>query len=243
MPFRSLQPRAHFIDYAVSGADKKEYFVDFARDAAISAQYQHISCGPHRVPGADCPNCKRPLLRFLALDTRDPRLYLPGTRFRLLSLLYCWRCPVAREIFSYRLLDAGEVTLLRYVQGPPEDDFPYEDYPDFFPQAPARLVQITGEAQEVLRQQNSGRRVQSALAWNNPELLEPRHQYGGEPLLLQQDTEYRVECPVCGEPMPFLANIGADCLDPRGFVDDEFVQVLYHYCPGCQAVAAFNEAD
>jgi hypothetical protein len=244
MALIALQSQAHFIDYLPAGTGGREYYVDYARDVRLGSAFDHRFCGPHDVAGSQCPNCDRPLLRFLALDTRDSRLGLGQVPFSTLPLFYCWRCPVSQEMFSYRVLDDGAIGLLVYGRGAPEDDWPYSEYPKFFPEAPARLVEVTEEVQDIYKHLNAtGEFEEWGLTERNPELLLPRHQYGGEPLHMQQDPEYCVRCPDCAEPMPFTASIGADCLDERGLVTSEAVQVIYHYCPACRVVSAFQQTD
>lgn len=241
MAFVSHQTLPYFVDYSGETRWERPYYLDLDRDKALSAQYGHVFCGSHDVAGACCPNCDRPLLRFLALDTADPRLNLGEGQPPLLSLFYCWRCPVSAGLFYYEFTGENEIDLLRCGIGKPEKNFPHKDYPVSFPRAPAALVQITDEAQAAIRQINQGKRPGSALLRSHPELREPRHQIGGEPILVQQDTEYEIECFICERAMPFLASIGDDCLDPTGFAGNEYVQVLYHYCRDCHVIGAFNQ--
>src|SRR5689334_3129472 len=67
-------------------------------------EFAHYFCGPHDVPGAICPNCSKPLLRLLALDTCDPRLGLEYCPFPVLSLFSCLTCEISMHPFSYQLL-------------------------------------------------------------------------------------------------------------------------------------------
>ena len=242
--FVALQPQGYLIEFGVDDPEPQDWFAELRRDVALSAKYRHQFCGPHELPGAQCPNCERPMLRFLALDTRDPRLNLGDPCFASLPLLYCWQCPVAQGPLSYRILDDGDVSLLQYNHGAPETDFPYDDYPVAFPGAPARLIQLNDMGQHMLRQYNDD----DIDAWypflqKYPRLMTCRHQYGGEPYLIQRDTDYQINCPTCSGRMPFLASIGDDCLDPRGFTENESTQVIYHYCGHCQDVSAFQQCD
>ena len=242
MALDAVQPQAYFVDYSEADRSQRDYFVDAAGDAMISAEYRHYFCGAHEIAGAHCPNCHKPLLRFLSLDVSDVRLCLDDSPFCALPLLYCWRCPVSEEVFSYKLNADGSVVLLSHGEGKPAPDWPYEDYPDCFPGVPARLLRINEEAQRILRMLNKGEYEREWIQ-RHPGLFEPRHQYGGEPLLMQLDTAYSIECPSCRSHMPFLASIGHDCLDPRGFVTEPSVQVVYHYCRRCQVVSTFNQCD
>jgi hypothetical protein len=244
--YPGIQERGYFVQYGATAPGSPRIYVDAARDLALSAQFEHQFCGPHEVAGTWCPNCERPLLRFLALDTRDSRLGLGEVPFATLSLFYCWPCPAAQGPFSYRVLDNGDVSLLQCERGAPETDFPYSEYPVYFPGAPARLMEITDEVQQVLHRFNLGEYddiCEHRLLKEDDRLLECRHQFGGEPLLIQQDTEYQLQCPTCEAPMPFLCSIGDDCLDARGFCENAYVQVIYHYCAPCRVIRAFQQCD
>jgi hypothetical protein len=242
--FPGVQPQGYLIDYGREPGYPSRFYVDAGRDRAVSAQFEHQFCGAHDVPSAWCPNCEGPLLRFVAFDTRDARLGLGEVPSGTLSLFYCWRCPAAQGPFSYRVLEDGDISLLQCEPGSPETDFPYSDYPVSFPGARASLLEISEEVQEFFRRFNMGDDIwDHPLRQEDPRLLDCPHQYGGEPLLIQQDTEYRLQCPACQAAMPFLCSIGDDCLDPRGFCGNTSVQVVYHYCSPCRVVRAFQQCD
>jgi hypothetical protein len=141
----------------------------------------------------------------------------------------------------YYQVTVGEISLIQYRIGRVQSHFPYENYPDFFPECPARLLDISASAQQILRNINS----EVLVEWNELKpfvaLNRPRHQVGGEPYLSQHDTEYEMICPLCVQVMPFLYGSGEDCLDPRGMAGNELVQVLFHYCKACSVVGAVNQ--
>lgn len=85
--------------------------------------HRHAFCGPHLIPGAHCPNCDKPLLRFLSLDTCDPRLGLQHCPFPALPLVYCWTCNIAQEPFLYQVNADGGVQLLQYGDDGVEEFF------------------------------------------------------------------------------------------------------------------------
>src|SRR5258708_9570244 len=87
---------AFFVDYGKAEEVDKPYYVDYARDVALSGEHGHRFCGPHDIDGAWCPNCDKALLRFLTLDTADLRLGLEYSPVRLIHLLFCWECNVAQ---------------------------------------------------------------------------------------------------------------------------------------------------
>jgi len=218
------------------------YFVDYAHTKARE-EFDHFFCGPQDVKGAWCPNCQKPLLRFLALDTQDNRLALQNTPSRLLSLLFCWTCSVAQEVFFYRALEDG-VELLDYGQGGVDTDFPYEKYPIFFPGAAAALNAISAEEQTLITRLNcrfeSGEKA-SAIYGKRRDLWSVRHQIGGEPFLIQ--GLLALVCPDCGTEMPLLASIANDCLDERGLTGNDGLQLLFHYCRKCCVVGVYQECD
>ncbi len=219
------------------------YFIEYARQAAHGSEYRHYFCGPHEVSGAWCPNCAKPLLRFLALDTSDPRLNLKQPSFPVLSLLFCWTCNIAQEPLYYQFREDGSVVLLEWGHGGAQTDFPYENYPVHFPGAPALLVPIPDVVQTILMLLNVGEINAYAIHKRHPDLARPRHQFGGEPLLVQHNPDYEMTCSLCGRRMPFLASVGDDCLDPRGFTGNEWVQVIYHYCEHCRVIGVFQQCD
>ena len=204
----------------------KGYFVDFRSALHEQIPFNHVFCGPQDLSGAICPNCHKPLLRFLALDTADPSLELQECSASVVSLLFCWTCNVAQSEFFYQIGQGKAVNLLRCGGGGVETDFPYEDYPVFFPGAPVVLRPIGAESQDVSTQLNAG---------------DGYSQVGGKPYLLQGGRPLR--CIICGLKMPILASIGNDCLDERGLVGSSDVQVLYHFCHQCCVVGAYQECD
>jgi hypothetical protein len=213
------------------------YFLDYSQP---DPQYSHVFCGPNEDPHAMCPNCARPYLRYMLLDTSDPRLDLSDLPFRFLPLYYCWGCN--GRMLWYRLDDDGAMSERWFAPGTPVPDHPYPDYPTAFPAAPASLVPLSPEQQELLRLMNSGELV---IHYQKPFefLVRPVHQVGGEPHFVERFTSYEVECPTCKEAMPFLFTAGNDNLDPRGFTENDYVQTVFHLCRDCSTVAVFTESD
>lgn len=211
-------------------APAQGYFAVYKQSPNTSETFSHQFCGPYDVEGASCPNCRKPLLRFFGLDTWDSRLSLQDNPASTLSLLFCWTCNVAQETFFYRVF-CNAVEILQYGQGGVQVDFPYEDYPPFFPSAPIVLSAITTDEQAILNRLN--RRFEtsepiSQILGQRRDLWCVRHQIGGAPFLTQELL--LLECPLCNVEMPFLASVANDCLDARGLAGDDGVQVLYHYC-------------
>ncbi len=219
------------------------YFADYKQSAKTSVTFSHQFCGPYDVKGAFCPNCRKPLLRFFGLDTRDSRLSLQDNLASTLSLMFCWTCNVAQETFFYR--DFGRaIEILQCGQGGVQVDFPYEGYPLFFPGAAVDLNAITPDEQAILNRLN--RRFEtgeptSQILGQCRDLWSVRHQIGGVPYLTQELV--MLECPLCNVEMPFLASVANNCLDTRGLAGDDGVQVLYHYCRKCCVVGVYQMVD
>lgn len=218
------------------------YWVSYLpEDKPNDPEYRHLFCGPHNVSGAWCAICQKPFLRYLSLDTSDPSLGLHNMAVCSLPLFYCWTCQSGS--LQYRLAGPNAIEIIYHDTDGLALGFPYADYPDFFPEATVTLSDLTKEEQQVLRDINADLRPNHDYWKGSKPLGICRHQVGGEPYLVQLDTEYEMLCPGCGKHMPFLYAAGDDCLDPRGFVDNQFVQVIFHLCRACGIVSCFNQCD
>jgi hypothetical protein len=215
---------------------ERPFYIRFPE--SVDDGFQHYFCGPQSIAGAICPNCTKPLLCFFRIDTRDERLR-PLSGVPSLPLLFCWRCNLAQARFFYAV-GSDSVQLLKYRRGMQPSSFPYPDYPNFFEGVSAELVPIPDDVQAMIRHLNRGEIDQSQEPVR--ELAIPRHQLGGEPYLLQKHWP-TVTCPRCIQSMPFLATIGDQATDPRGFTGNQYVQVIYHYCRTCRCIGAYQQCD
>lgn len=77
----------------------------------------HRIGGTHQIEGANCPNCGKPLMLHLSLNTSDERLNLSSLPFRWLPLLYCMRCELAHSDFVYRIVGDSAIEILEYIPG------------------------------------------------------------------------------------------------------------------------------
>ena len=218
------------------------FFLDIYGKSNTEGAVLHTFCGEHDIPGAICPNCKKPLLRFLSIDTSDPKL---GLRIAIpyIHLLYCWKCNVAQAPFFYLIENNGNIKLLEYGRDAEGDDFPYDNYPVCFPEYLAPLVEMPAEIQQIICVLNRNEWEPPVVTFLDQELDEPNHQVGGEPHREQFDIDFVVNCPLCSCAMPFLANIGDKCLDLRGFTDNTYVQTLYYFCKDCYVLYLQSECD
>jgi hypothetical protein len=242
----------------------KGYLARYMPYGESKPTYQHRFGGSHQIAGAECPLCKASLVRYLELDTSDPRLRLQGLGINRLPLLFCPRCPLAIETeFAYRLVAHDQIqivqytsleTLTKYDLG----DYPAPDYPDFYPERWASLLPMPDELQLLFRLFNRGyiddEPKEFVPEWHYE--LYPHHQVGGEPLVVIRFSGYehgwRIVCPLCGETMPFLACIGNEYIDTvptDGATEGGFHQgmmygeLLFHLCGQCKVVSAYYQGD
>lgn len=208
--------------------------------------------GPHRmggtqsIRGADCPNCKKPLLRVLTIDTSRSPFALTPSPPKFIHLLYCWTCAIPYGPLAYRLETDGAVELIEYLKeydgvfGP---EGPYDGYTGKFREVCVGLEALTEEEEEL-----------ALLVWagaesppGKPHLGDIQHQIGGFPTIFNPQEP---NCPGCGAPAPFLATI-CDNAEGQGlqedvmktFTDNCGVQMVFHYCGPCRVITAYHSCD
>jgi hypothetical protein len=201
----------------------------------------HALCGSQEIDGAVSPNSGLPLLLVASLDPADPRLGISCSKVDTLHLFYSWTCGISDGDFTYRESNEG-VEILSYAKGPTHSDFPYANYPAFFPRVEVELEALTPEEQTAIRQMNRREYDSLSLTHQLPRLAVPRAQIGGEPRLMQWPLGECL-CPVCGCHMPLLTSIGNEHGCAPGFTDNDFVQTLFFLCDGCTVVTAYNLCD
>ena len=182
------------------------------------------------------------MLLFLTIDLTDERLSLSNDSFDKLPLLFCWTCTLAQDLFYYKIKNNDKVDILYYKKGEMESDFPYPNYPIYFPQKYARLEEITSYYQDILTKLNGGRITPYEAREMDLKHSFLQHQICGEPFLIQGDIDI-LSCPICKQQMAFLVKIGDDCGDSRGFVGNAWVQVNYYYCKNCFVVGTMQQCD
>ena len=197
-----------------------------------STNSRHSLCGPHSLVGAVSPNTGLPLLLVATLDLSDPRVGISGAKVGLIHLLYSWTCGISDGELTYRESNQG-IELLEYTKGPRQSDFPYENYPVFFPRIEVELEALTAQEQMIINKINSQQDDPISLEDQFPRLAVPRAQVGGEPRLMQWPLpEYL--CPICGGSMPLLAAVGDENGSARGFTGNEFVQMIFFSVPAAR---------
>ncbi|MFH2043836.1 MAG: hypothetical protein ABIK92_01660 [Pseudomonadota bacterium] len=218
---------------------KKGYFIKYLKTISKHVDHGHLFCGQHNIQGAVCPNCNKQLIRFLMIDLRDKRINI-SIKNKVLSLFFCWKCTLSQEKFFYKIVSDSEIKILKYKIGNPIDDFPYENYPTFFPESYLDLSELTNIEQETIKKLNSSEIDEYMDVEKKYQYLcSPQHQIGGEPYLIQKELEL-IRCCSCNNTMHLLAAIADDCQDKRGFVGNKFVQVIFYICKKCMVIGAIQ---
>ena len=210
------------------------------------ADRPHRFCGVNDVPGAECRNCKKPLLRMLTLTTAAlPFSVGPHSPPRL-HLLYCWTCALSYEPFSYRISPGGDVEILTSVdtsQGPFGPVGPYEGYTGVFPEIAVGLRALSKEEQELAVELHA-RQEFPKEHWY---LTDPVHQIGGFPMAYNAQS---MSCPECGETAPLFATLADNAAGQefqtdkaKTFVNNCGVQTVFHYCADCSVMTAYHSCD
>ncbi len=209
---------------------------------------KHQFAGVHQIPGSECPACHKPLMRLLSLDSTDKRLNLSPFVAPCVHLLYCWTCSIPYGDFCYELMQDGGVNVLSYKTDDPGafgPEGPDDNYPSVFPGHSVTLKPLTKAEQDVIRgkQNDEDFDVPEEFSY----LDDPRHQIGGEPLII--NPQFPLECPKCSSEMPFLAAI-CDNAGGNGFPDGYVsftgnlgVQMVFHLCRNCAVVCAYHSVD
>lgn len=233
MPW-SLEPPEEFV---CSSLPTTGFLVRMDRDADVP----HVAGGEHEVDGAYCPNCDKPMLRMLSLDTTDGRLGLARLGVPFVHLLFCWTCNLAQSHTAYELLPSGGVQLQRHLAGGNAGDFPYADYPRHFSGAGVWLDPVPAQEVQVVAELKDGSRSATDLSTQQQHLSVPRHQVGGSPLFLQGAPA--VLCPACATPMAFITCCADEAPDGARYTGNQFVQVVFMLCERDRIVSSYQECD
>lgn len=229
MTILTFQPDGYCLNFSPKPADK-------------SSLEKNQFCGENRLMGGLCANCSKPLLLFARLS---PEIFSADSSFDAISqinLVYCWTCAIAEETFFYKICGPDSIEIVQYKKGKLVEGFPYVDYPEYFPEGVLKSSRIHYDVQSLIQDINSGEKDEIDVEKKYEETLKPSHQIGGEPYLIDGKLE-KIYCPECGMLMPFFASIGDDCLDPRGFTGNDYVQVIFLICISCCILGAYQRCD
>jgi hypothetical protein len=201
----------------------------------------HLLGGTNNMRGATSPNSGRPLLRLMSYDCQDSKLRELGWKPPRMDLFFSWTCAISRGDFFYQITSADELRILTYAIGDSYDDFPYSNYPVVFPQRQFVLRRIEESEQDSIIKANADSRYRIRLTNTRPDLTRPQHQIGGVPHFVQPPRD--LVCPLCTSTMPLAASVSNESMSERPFVDNNFVQILFHACVGCSVLAAYANSD
>jgi len=207
----------------------------------------HTFCPGQTVAGADCPNCQKPLLCLLSLQTSKLplRTSLPQAPVAI-HLLYCWTCAIPFGPFSYRIHEDGRVEILQYL-----DRYsgcfglagPYDGYTGRYPESQVGLRALSVEEQGLARQLRADGEYPEAYRY----LTHPVHQVGGVPMIHNPQT---VQCPTCRQASPFFATICDNAVGQEyqrdsalTFTGNSGVQMVFHWCALCAVMSAYHSCD
>jgi hypothetical protein len=127
---------------------------EFVMDRIARAEPNVVSAFQHRFGGSSAHRGvvprgnSQPLHLLYTFDTTDPSfpIHLPKARF--LPLYYCF--PYNGGGVGYRIVSDEEIEILSMETNRVERDFPYENYPDTFPETPISLAPISYEEHKTL---------------------------------------------------------------------------------------------
>lgn len=225
----TIQKEGYFLEYSSSfDGNEKESVGQF--------------CGKNQLTGGMCGNCRKPFLVFAKFDSaRLTSCFSVGTLPEMV-LVYCWTCSISEGLFFYEVGNQNSINVIQFIKGKPVEDFPYGNYPEFFPEGRIRLRKIPKDIQSLIENINSKKIDEFDVEKKNEKYIKPAHQFGGEPYLIDGKLEI-VFCPKCSLQMPFLASIADDCIDSRGFTGNSYVQIVYLICISCWVVGAYQRCD
>ena len=244
------------------------------RDASV-----HKQGGPNVHKGAVCGGCQRPLLLLWSIDCRDERFAeVDPTRstnsraslrsfrkLKLLPLYYCWRCVTD---LSYRLLTPRRIEVLHEQTDFQGEDWPYENYPEAFPESELELEVIPNDVEALIHMvENESRWIDSDETRRLNEWFDSEGDFDfgtpwlrrfGGPAASAHGREFLAcknkDCDnyqaadewwTGGEPMRVLAVMHESpelpMLSPEG--DQDEAQVFVRICRACHTIRVVNRCD
>lgn len=214
--------------------------------------YAHRFGGRQSIPGADCPNCKKPLMQHLVLDTRDPLVPLRSVA-PLIPLLYCMRCALCWETFSYSFEKLDRIRILQAHRGETcWDDWYGEGMGDEFEERAVMLEPISPRIQELLdfmtREDQAlpaeeEAEVRQCLKWPQGRAVDAFNQVGGRTFMICGPlTQFCSKC--AKQPMGLLASLANSVITRQSYVQlmpkGAHWQILFFMCPRCASISVIN---
>jgi hypothetical protein len=201
--------------------------------------------GLNNLKGANSPNSGLPLTQLAKIQVTQSGFHLPDWEFPWIHFFYSWKCKIHEDDFSYQY-SSDSIHIIEYCSGIDDySGFPYENYPESFPEIRLSLKELTSEEQSVIAQLNQENEM-SIFDNPNPEFIRlsiPAHQFGGVPFLLSPESSNK-NCPVCYQNMVLIATIGNESYsNNEGLSGNDFVQIIYWACLTCKVISAKNFCD
>lgn len=195
--------------------------------------------GPRAIP---CPNCDLPMLRMFLLSGSDPFVarslgLRDGVDF---DVQFCWRCEASQDWLQYRLRPGERPEIASVRIGGLIKDFPYPDYPAFFPEGVVQPVPLPDGAVDA-----EGRWLDHPHDDDAPSGFSvedgPRHQFLGR--MFRWDEEQDAICVGCGEPMRLVMTVADHNLHPLGMAGYIGAMLAVHWCAACQMIGIRQQVD
>jgi hypothetical protein len=185
-------------------------------DAADTGGTDGHRWGGSLTPPMPCPQCSRPIHCLVTIDTQDSALPAIAGGGRRLPVVHCLRCQAASSPTAIQR-EGSRWRLLTHGGR------------DSFGDCPETIAERRLELRRVPRLLD---RVRDHGARSG------RHTLGGEPEWLQAADV--PDCPVCGEPMRFLAQLGTDDRIGLQFGDDG--RLYAFVCEPCHVVSSLLQS-
>jgi hypothetical protein len=114
----------------------------------VAGSFQHRFGGTPAHRGIKPRGSSQPLHLLYTFDTKDPLVpvRVPGSRY--LPLYYCF--PYNAGALGYRVVSDEEIKILYMETKHVQPDFPYENYPNEFPETPVAITPISYEEHKTL---------------------------------------------------------------------------------------------
>jgi hypothetical protein len=212
--------------------------------------FDHFVGGSHAIRSADCPNCDKPLMQYMSINTADDRLNLGFLGVDRLPLLYCMRCALCWRVFEYYVKSSDAISIVRVHRGERTWDDWYGDgfgdelpkrYFDLYP-IPEHIQYLHGrisrgyqptDAEELEISRFTGKVAQPEVG--GYPIVDAINQIGGETFFVQPINTPM--CRVCKENgmkrhMSFVASLVNDDRT-RLRIGHDGVQVLFFTCCSC----------
>ena len=232
----------------------------FVMDSIARVEPNSIGSFRHRFGGSSahrgvvpCGN-SQPLHLLYTFDTTDPLfpVRLPNARF--LPFYYCF--PYNAGGVGYRVVSDEEIEILYMETTRVESDFPYENYPDTFPETPISLVPISYEEHKTLVYKlacedyyiedeylsDTDRNFLKQSGYPFTQLGGVQRMWQGVPTVTCPNIKCRNSCfidvfaVIWNQPVP---GVYIWDNDPE-FCDNIEIQTIFQICPICHSIYACN---